>query len=371
MKFVRKLFQSLKDGVDFGLKFFAVITALFAVRLLSDQPELALNADVVRVIDAGAVTGSDVPCPSQTDATAPTDPPEIPYEVAVACRFNDRVRAGEGVDTRVISSSSGSRIILTQLLPAPGSDDAIALPNLDASVTAIVRPRSIALRGGVEGTPTPGPRRVRWILQTLDGETEQLPPPEEWPEDPRLEGCDSRLVVLVTRYGPTACLVPLGIPVALGGSSGLPTYALELMKAPEGSGIDADALQSALERIESAFAFEAQLTISNEGKGNANSTQIVSPPGFEPREIEGEGACPGPDSSGNFDFILTAAETCQALYVSAPQSLADTGTPLSFGATASNAHPAAPTAIFLTAIAAIVFVILFVVIDVFKPDEKD
>jgi hypothetical protein len=366
----RRLLCSLKDGVDFGLKFFAVITALFAVKLLSDQPELTVNADVVRLIHIGTVAEPlDILCPTPTEAAEVADTPQIPPVVAVACRYNDRVRAGENVTTELVATSSGSRTVLTRLIPLPGSDDAIAAPNLEEGVTGIVRPESIALPRGplLDGPTGGGLPRIRWILQTAEGETERLPSPENWPADPRLEGCDARLAILVARYGPVACLVPVGTAVALGGSSGLPIYALELMQATGASAIDADALQLALARIESAFVFEARLTVSNEGKGNANSTELVVPLGFTSQVVEGERACPGRDRSGSYDFILKAAESCEVIYLSSPQSLADAENLSGFGATARNAHPWVPTAIFWTAIVALIFTAVFVMLDVTKP----
>jgi hypothetical protein len=302
----------IKEAIQFGLVFTALIAALFATDLLRETLEVDVRTEVVRIIDEGEMR-----------------PPE---DVAIVVRnYNEQVRKGE--DSRVVDVG-GSR--LSWIDPAPGSHETeqALTRELGETVDVIVRPSpgepsSWAFirenREGFVGFTTTGPPQPQALYAIF----------EEAGEDFGLKRCDARVLVVNNLYGPVACAEPLGSIVALAGSPGIPAYAQELMKR---TNLSPDQLRATLLTIEESFILEATVTISNEGESLAEGIQLVVPPGWSVAEWwragHGDPRCSDAGDDEHADFSLGSLQSCEVTYESSTASPASLPrTPPVFNAT--------------------------------------
>lgn len=357
----KRLLESLKGGVDLGLKAFAVLAAFFATGLLAEQPDLRVNAEVAEIIDLSSVLKEDGPNASTCPTAEEGEPATGDLLTRVVCDFNDRVHANQGTQTEVVTASPGTWIALTRLRPDPGSNALIAPDRLQA-VTAVVHPTGEAAIEGPGDRPEPA-----WILETLGvkpSRPRKIGPPSAWSEIPELNTCGDRVAVINARYGPIACLEPAGELVALEGSPGIPVYASQLAASPD---IDASSLETTLDAIETAFAFDARLSITNQGKGNADDVAVTASAGFSLQAVDSAQPCEG-HPPGRLPFFLKSADSCEIRYRSLAGSISEPDVPLTFGAQPSNAVPELEGWIRGVALLALVLAAAYVIAEYFAKE---
>lgn len=271
------ILSGLKEAIQYGLVFTALIAALFATRLLREESQIEVRAEVRRLI---ALQAGD--------------------EISVSLKnYNHSVRRAEGTTSLRLGDS-----VLTWLDPGPGSAESEQTlhSELGNSIAAIIRP---------------SPETNGWTVQTAD-DPDNPRQVAQWPLD--LEGCDERIIILDELYGPVACGSPTGTIVALDTSPGVPSYALELLLA----NLPGGRMEAILKDVEQTFRLEAKLTILNEGEATAKGIQLVTPPGWTVPESWRPGSndprCNDTGETEDRGFSLASLQSCVVTYVTGSDS---------------------------------------------------
>jgi hypothetical protein len=310
----------IREAIQYGLVFSALIAALFATRLLKEPSQIEARTEARRLI-ALAVTDETVD--------------------GILKEYNHAVRRGEGVTNAKLGSS-----VATWLEPVPGSaqTEQQLLSELGRTVDGIVRPSA-----------EPG----AWTHQRLGSET-SIRKGDRWPN---IDGCDERVVAINARYGPLACAAPSGTLWALEGSPGVPKYAQDLFLRTT---LRTEDLDSLLARIEAAFRLEAKVSIFNEGDNSSRGIRVVVPPGWTVPKVwsprNNPDNCRASGEDPNSDFTLGALGSCLVTYVLEPDARGFLPlTPPSFAATAEE--PPLLGIVFWILIVAGILVVLYLVAD--------
>jgi hypothetical protein len=312
----------IREAIQYGLVFSALIAALFATKLLREPPQLELHAEVRRLIAMRAHE-----------------------EIAeILQNYNRMVRKEEGTRTRELGGSA-----LTWLDPRPGSVEAeqSLLGGLGDTVQAIIRP----------SPDHPG----LWVVQR---QADAFTPLPEDPIDWRgVEGCDGRTLIVIDQlYGPVACVSPLGSLVALDGSPGIPVYAQELIQETD---LGANQLSEKLHRADQAFRLEARVTILNGGDSTENGIRLLAPPGWRVPDAWRAGSnnprCNGSGQADN-EITLGPLRSCVVTYVTEQNSRAFLPlTPPTFDAVPET--PPLVGLVFWILIAALLLMVLYLIAD--------
>lgn len=307
----------LKEAIQYGLVFSALIAALFATRLLREPSQIEVRAEARRLIAMKA-----------------------PDEVSEILKsHNHAVRRAEGTTSARLGDS-----VLTWLDTVPGSAETeqTLLGELGNTVTSVIRPSTDS---------------DAWNLQMAE-DPETLLEVDRWP--PQLEGCDPRILVINELYGPVACASPLGTIIALDGSPGVPGYAQELLLTD----IPSARLAEILDEVEQTFRLEAKLTVLNEGESTAKGVQVVAPPGWTVPESwqpgDSDPRCNDTGETGDRGFSLGALNSCVVTYVTLSNSReALPLTPPTFTAVAET-PPLIDVVIWILGLALVLMVLYFV-----------
>lgn len=317
----------IREAIQYGLVFSALIAALFATRLLREPSQIEARTEARRLI---ALHVEDV------------DVDQILKD------YNNAVRRGEGVSSSRLGSS-----VTTWLEPIAGSaqTEQQLLSELGGGVEAIIRPST---------------QPDAWILQQ-PGSERTIGPNDPWPD---LQGCDERVKAINARYGPVACAETAGTLWALEGSPGVPRYAQDLLL---GTTLGYQTFDDLLGRIEEAFRLEAKVSVLNEGDSVATGVRVLVPPGWtvppvwQPRNNEQNCRSSGENEAS--DFSLGALGSCVVTYVLEPDSRGFLPlTPPAFGGTAEE--PPLIGVVVWILIAAGVLVLLYLIADLLVNWDK-
>lgn len=271
------------------LALLAAMAALATARFIQDVPDLRLEAEVARLIDASAVS----------------DHPRQVRDIVDAYNASVRSSAGERLDNLTVK----------QLFPAtagPGTPI-----NLDSAERYVAYSQDL---GG-------------WAVYT-GTEIQAVPQRVAWTD---IDGCDERVTVLDERYGPVVCLPPSGAVQPFGESLGVPGYARELARLELTPG----ELDAVLRTIERSQYLEARLVVFNDGSGAARNVQVAAPESFAfdgARVVERR--CARSGLSAQESFPMPGQQHCRLVYrstVPQPGSLDEaSGGSLAFSVSASN-----------------------------------